>query len=331
MKQALTSAAVRTAASLGGGTNVIVTILDDGTELLQTNLTSLTLTSGSVTVVPASGVNFTLDLDTKTLTLNKGYSLQGIQIISRDPAGSNTTPAAAIILAADGTPLKNINIDCRSITTGNVSSNVSSVGGGDKCVHVQSSVRVTVILDNVDISIPSDQNFVTGILHEGIGTLKVINGSSVVAAGSGNAQGVVGIYGKRAPGSSGPSGSVEVRDSTVSLSAITATGGNVFSILLSAPTSSGKVERSSIQVREGNSSSEIAIGVCVNTPNSTVTVQGNTFTNTNLPQGQAPTSIAIYKQAGDVVPTPPTTGNNFTGFSIPSQDNRYKESGSSCS
>ncbi|MFS8861124.1 hypothetical protein NW852_11595, partial [Synechococcus sp. H60.1] len=318
VEKALTSTAVQTAASLGGGTNVIVTILDDGTGTPTANVTSLALASGSVTVVPASGVNFTLNLNNKTLTLNKGYTLQGIQITSGDPA-TNTTAAAAITLNAAGTPLKNININCTGITP----SGGSSVGGGDKCVHVPNTVGGTVILDNVDISIPSNQNFVTGILHEGIGTLKVINGSSVVAAGSGNAKGVVGIYGKTT------SGSVEVSGSTASLSAITATGGNVFSILLSGPIASGKVEGgSSIQVREGNSSSEIAIGVCVNATG-TVTVQGNTFTNS--PSGS--NSIAIYKQSGTVLPTPMPTGNTFTGFSTsppPSQERRYVDSGSSC-
>jgi hypothetical protein len=99
-------------------------------------------------------------------------------------------------------------------------------------------------LRTYDITIPSDQNFVTGILHEGSGTLKVTNGSSVVAEGSGNAQGVVGIYGNTTLGS------VEVVGSTVSLSAITATGGNVFSVLLSGPIASGRVEGSSIQVKK---------------------------------------------------------------------------------
>jgi hypothetical protein len=142
--------------------------------------------------------------------------------------------------------------------------------------------------------------------------LKVTNGSSVVAAGSGTAQGVVGIYGNTT------SGSVEVVGSTVSLSAITATGGNVFAVLLS-PIASGRVERSAIQVREGKPTQEtaIAIGVCVNA-NGTVTVQGNNFTN--APSGS--TSIAIYKQAGTVVPTPMPTGNTFNGFSTP---NRYVE------
>ncbi len=295
VKQALTSTAVQTAASLGGGTNVIVTILDDGPETLAANVTSLALTSGSVTVVPDSGVNFILNLNNKTLTLNKGYKLQGFQIISGDPA-TNTTAAAAITLSAGGAPLKDMTINCTGITT----SGGGVVGAGDKCVHVPNTVSDTVILDNVDISIPSNEDFVTGILHKGTGTLKVINGSSVVAAGSGNAKGVVGIYGNTT------FGSVEVSGSTASLSAITATGGNVFSILLSGPIASGKVEGgSSIQVREGNSSSEIAIGVCVNATG-TVTVQGNTFTNT----GAATNSIGICKAAG----TATNISNTFTSF-----------------
>jgi hypothetical protein len=122
---------------------------------------------------------------------------------------------------------------------------------------------------------------------------------------------------------------VEVVGSTVSLSAITAlggTGGNVFSVLLSGPIASGRVEGSSIQVRNG--SSGIAIGVCVNA-SGTVTVQGNTFTNTNVPPPpSASTSIAIYKQEGDVVPTPMPTGNTFNGFSTPpppTSERRYVE------
>ncbi|MFS8776805.1 hypothetical protein [Synechococcus sp. W70.1] len=214
--------------------------------------------------------------------------------------------------------MKDMVIDCAG-STGITTSGATAVGGGDKCVHVTSSVLGTVTLENVDISIPSNQNFVTGILHQGSGTLKVTNGSSVVAAGSGNAKGVVGIYGNTTVGS------VEVVGSPVSLSAIQASGGNVFSVLLAGPIASGRVEGSSIQVREG-SSPAIAIGVCVNATG-TVTVQGNTFTNTNAPLSGS-NSIAIYKQAGTVV----RTGNTFTGFSTSSPDNQYAENraGLSC-
>jgi hypothetical protein len=210
-------------------------------------------------------------------------------------------------------------IDCTGITaTGNV-----SVGGGDKCVHVPSSVSGTVTLENVNIIIPSNiipsnQNYVTGILHEGSGTLKVTN-SSVVAVSSGQSQGVVGIYGNTAVGS------VEVVGSTVSLSGIQASGGNVFAVLLS-PIGSGRVERSGIQVREGAAAgggTGIAIGVCVNANASgTVNVQDNRFTNvTNTSPG--PTSIAIHRQEGTVV----STGNTFIDFS---SSNQYVQSGSSC-
>jgi len=133
-----------------------------------------------------------------------------------------------------------------------------------------------------------------------------------VAVELGNAEGVVGIYGKTPFGF----GSVEVVGSTVSLSAIEATGGNVFAVLLS-PIYSGRVEGSSIRVKEGSSAR--AIGVCVKATG-TVTVEGNTFTN-DPPPGS--TSIAIYRQAGTVV----STRNTFIGF--PSS-NQYVDSGSSC-
>jgi hypothetical protein len=253
-------------------------------------------------------------LSGRRLTLNRGYKLQGFSITSGNPSGN----AAAIELNAEGTPLKDMVIDCTGITaSGNV-----PVGGGDKCVHVTSSVSGTVTLENVNITIPSNQSFVTGILHGGSGTLKVTN-SSVVAVGSGTAQGVVGIYGNTAVGS------VEVVGSTVSLSAITAASNSkVFSVLLSGPIASGRVEGSSIQVK--NSPSGIAIGVCVNAnaTSGTVNVQGNRFTN--APQGSPNTSIAIYKQAGNLVPTPITDNNTFDGFSTSQQsDNRYVV-GSSC-
>jgi len=323
VKHALTTDIVRAAANTigsgtDGGTDVTVTIVRAETQDVSNNISTPTLDRGSVTVVGPSGFNF--NLNNRLLTLNKGYRLQGFRIRSGDPGG-NRTAAAAITLNAEGTPLKDMVIDCTGITA---PSGVNTVGEGDKCVHVTSSGTVT--LENVRIAIPSNQNFVTGILHGGSGvssgTLKVTNDSFVVAvasSGSVNSHGVVGIYGKV------PFGSVEVVGSTVSLSAIQATGGNVFAVLLS-PIASGRVERSGIQVREGNSG--IAIGVCVNATD-TVTVQRNRFTNvTNDPQ--VITSIAIYKQAGDLVPTPITDNNTFSGFSISQQlDNRYVV-GSSC-
>ncbi|MFS8802453.1 hypothetical protein NW868_09425 [Synechococcus sp. R60.2] len=308
---AIGSSIVRAAAGLGGGTDVIVRIISSGEEDASGNIESFDVPTGSITIVPDAGVDFELKLMGNSLILKRGNKLQGFKITSGDPSGS----AAAIKLNAGGTPLKDMVINCTGITT----SRAGRVGGGDKCVHVTSSVSGTVTLENVRITIPSSQSFVTGILHEGSGTLKVTN-SSVVAVSSGQKQGVVGIYGNTAVGS------VEVVGSTVSLSGIQASGGNVFAVLLS-PIGSGRVEGSSIQVKEGNPPA-IAIGVCVNATD-TVTVQRNRFTNvTNDPQSS--TSIAIYKQAGDLVPTPITDNNTFNGFSTSSPDRRYVDSGFSC-
>jgi hypothetical protein len=311
----VSSAANTIGSGTDGGTDVTVTIVRAETQGVSGDISTPTLDRGSVTVVGPSGFNF--NLNNKLLTLNKGYRLQGFKIESRDPGGPSDR-AAAITLNAEGTPLKDMVIDCAGSTgsTGITSSGASRVGEGDKCVHVTSSGTVT--LENVRITIPSNQDYVTGILYQGSGTLKVTNGSSVVAVSSGQKQGVVGIYGNTA------FGSVEVVGSTVSLSAIQANGGKVFSVLLSGPIASGRVEGSSIQVREGSSVSEIAIGVCVNA-SGTVTVQGNTFTNAL--SGNPSYSIAIYKQAGTVVPTPMPTGNTFDGFST---SRRYVTSGLSC-
>jgi hypothetical protein len=314
----LRSTAVQTAASLGGGTNVIVRIIYDGTEnvpISSTNINSQTLTAGSVTVLPDSGVNFTLNLNTKLLTLNKGYRLQGFKIVSGDPDGTG----AAITLAAAGTPLKDMLIDC----TGLGSAGTAGVGSGDRCIEVTAS-SATVTLDNVDVLIGGNQDFTAGIRHVGTNTiLRVINGSSVVATGSapsGN-QGVVGIL----ENSTGGSVEIEGPNTEVNLSAISPpTVGtptpNVAILLRSNSGPARKVINSEIKVREANPGQ---IGVCVG-GNINVTVQGNTFTNSSSGNN----SIAICKAAGIVSPTPPDlfTFNTFNGFSTsppPTEEKRY--------
>jgi hypothetical protein len=318
----LQSNAVRTAASLGGGTNVIVRIIADGTEnvpISSTNINSQTLTAGSVTVLPDSGVNFTLNLNTKLLTLNKGYRLQGFKIESGDPGGTGTK-AAAITLAAAGTPLKDMLIDCKGLG----SAGTAGVGSGDRCIEVtaSSTTPATVTLDNVDVLIKGNQNFTAGIRHVGTNTiLKVINGSSVVATGPapGN-EGVVGIL------EDSTVGSVEIEgpNTEVNLSAISpATGDPNVAILLKG--SSGparKVINSEIKVKEATPGQ---IGVCVGS-SINVTVQGNTFTNSS----SGNKSIAICKQFGNVNPTPLPPVNTFNNFSTSSPDNRFVISSCSC-
>jgi hypothetical protein len=57
----------------------------------------------------------TLNLNGNRLILKKGNKLQGFRITSGDPSGLNA--AAAITLNAEGTPLKDMVIDCTGITT----------------------------------------------------------------------------------------------------------------------------------------------------------------------------------------------------------------------
>jgi len=307
VEQVLQSTSVQTAASLGGGTNVIVRIIADGTEIVSSaNINSQNLTAGSVTVLPDSGVNFTLKLtNDKLLTLNKGYRLQGFKIESGDPGGPGTK-AAAITLAAAGTPLKDMLIDCRGL--GSAGTATTDVGLGDRCIEVtaSSTTPATVTLDNVDVLIKGDQNFTAGIRHVGTNTiLKVINGSSVVATGPASAnKGVVGIL------EDSTFGSVEIEgpNTEVNLSAISpATGASNVAILLKG--SSGparKVINSEIKVKEGTPGQ---IGVCVGS-SINVTVQGNTFTNSSLGNN----SIAICKQLGNVNPIPLPPANTFNDF-----------------
>ncbi|MFS8887427.1 hypothetical protein NW823_03560, partial [Synechococcus sp. R55.1] len=253
-------------------------------------------------------------------TLNKGYRLKGFQITSGDP-GPGTK--AAITLAAAGTPLKDMLIDCRGLGTAG-----TGVGSGDRCIEVtaSSATPATVTLDNVDVLIKGNQNFTAGIRHVGTNTiLKVINGSSVVATGpaSGN-QGVVGIL------EDSTLGSVEIEgpNTEVNLSAISpATGVSNVAILLKGSLGPArKVINSEIKVKEPDPGQTGQIGVCVGS-SINVTVQGNTFTNSSLGNE----SIAICKQVGSVSPTPPPlfTVNTFNDFST-SPEKRFVTS-PSCS
>jgi hypothetical protein len=325
VRHALESPTVQAAVNLGGGTDVIVRIIASGTEEVGGDITSRTLTAGSVTVLPDSGVNFTLNLNNKLLTLNKGYRLQGFKIESRDPGGSNAK--AAITLAAAGTPLKDMLIDCRGLG----SAGTAGVGSGDRCIEVtaSSTTPATVTLDNVDVLIKGDKNFTAGIRHVGTNTiLKVINGSSVVAtesAPSGN-QGVVGIL----ENSTGGSVEIEGPNTEVNLSAISPpTGGtpkpNVAILLKGNSGPARKVINSEIKVKEATPGQ---IGVCVGS-SINVTVQGNTFTNSS----SGNKSIAICKQFGNVNPTPLPPVNTFNGFSTPppaTAEKRFVTSSCSC-
>jgi hypothetical protein len=310
VRKVLESTAVQTAASLGGGTNVIVRIIDDGTENVSiTNINSLTLTAGSVTVLPDSGVNFTLNLNTKLLTLNKGYRLQGFKIVSGDPDGTG----AAITLNAAGTPLKDMLIDCKDLGSAGTGTDVG--GLGDRCIEVTAS-SATVTLDNVDVWIKGDQNFTAGIHHKGANTiLRVINGSSVVATGPATgSQGVVGIL----ENSNGGSVEIEGPNTEVNLSAISPpTSGtpkpNVAILLKGNSGPLRKVINSQIKVKEPTlPATQGQIGVCVGSTIN-VTVQGSTFTNSPLGNN----SIAICQQAaGSVSPDPLSSGNSFIDFGL---------------
>lgn len=296
-------AANTTGSGTDGGTDVTVTIVGAGTQGVSSNISTPNLTKGSVTVVGPSGFN--LNLSNKLLTLNKGYRLKGFQITSGDPGGTSTK--AAITLAAAGTPLKDMLIDCRGLGT----AGTAGVGSGDRCIEVtaSSATPATVTLDNVDVLIKGDQNFTAGIRHVGTNTiLKVINGSSVVATGPASAnKGVVGIL------EDSTVGSVEIEgpNTEVNLSAISpATGASNVAILLKG--SSGparKVINSEIKVKEGTPGQ---IGVCVGS-SINVTVQGNTFTNSSLGNN----SIAICKQFGNVNPIPLPPANTFNDFFTP--------------
>jgi len=304
VKHAITSDIVRAAAILGGGTDVIVRIIRSGDETVSSDIQSNNLPIGSITIVPEAGVNFELKLNGKRLILERGNKLQGFRITSGDPGDG--TGAAAIKIAAAGTPLKDMIIDCRDLGTAGTAT--TDAGIGDRCIEV-TAFSATVTLDNVDVLIKGDKNFTAGIRHVGTSTiLRVINGSSVVATGSATgSQGVVGILENSIVGSV----EIEGPNTEVNLSAIqpVASGARNVAILLKGTAGPlRKVINSQIRVNEASPGQ---IGVCVGS-SITVTVQGSTFTNSS----SGSNSIAICKAAvaASVTPPPLPPVNTFNNF-----------------
>jgi len=285
VEYALTTDVVRVAANTigsgtDGGTDVTVTIVRAATQGVSSNISTPSLTKGSVTVVGPR--DFTLQLNGKLLTLNKGYRLKGFQITSGDPdADSNNQNQAAIKLAGVGTSLNNMNIDCRGL--GDAGMSFTSLG--DRCIEVTATtLGGTITLEGLEVVIKGNQNqnYTAGIVHKGSNTTLRVVGSTIRSTGT-DGRGVVGVLGEA---SAGP---VIVQSSTVDLESInsgTDTEPNI-AILLNVGGSQVLGPNSEIKLNGGGGNTppdnpEGAIGIKASHSSGTVTVEGTKFrTGTN--------------------------------------------------
>jgi hypothetical protein len=104
---------LRVAAAASAGNDVVVTILKAGTtsESVGNSISTPNLPAGSVTVLKApSAGTFTLNLGEKTLTLNKGYKLQDININSNFTSASGSVTVVTIEHPTAG--LASVNVKC---------------------------------------------------------------------------------------------------------------------------------------------------------------------------------------------------------------------------
>ena len=281
MKYALTTDVVRAAANTtgsgtNGGTDVTVTVRVTGTttESVADDISTPSLTKGSVTVVGPR--DFTLQLNGRLLTLNKGYRLKGFQITSGDPGGS--AAGAAIKLDGVGTSLENMRIDCEGLGTAgsDFTNNL-----GDRCIEVTAlTLDGTILLQGLEVEIKGNQNHTAAIVHKGSRdtTLRVV-GSTIRSTDTGG-QGVVGVLGSGGA-SAGP---VIVQSSTVDLRSIRSgqSGqGRAETIAVLLNVGGSKVSNSVIKLKGDNGHPKGSIGVKVNhsssDPDPTVVVEGTTF------------------------------------------------------
>jgi hypothetical protein len=265
------------------GNDVVVTILAGGTETgIASNISTPNLPAGSVTVLKApSAGTFELDMGTKQLTLNKGYKLQDINIISAfsssasppDPAVSITHPTAGLA-----------SVDVRCTATSNKVICVEVKGSGS---HILKGVKV-------DVTDANANNI--GILSDANTTLSIVGGEVRL---TGNANGITLIK---------SNGVLTVTGLTVDM-----TGGGSHTqgskgIVLNKAGSS--VTDSTIKVNNGPGSGTNAIGIDIQHTTGTSTVARNNFI------GSGTNTVGIK---GSSKLSPDSISNNFSGIGTPFQ------------
>lgn len=232
---------LKVATVASAGNNVVVTILG-GTNITQNvgaSINTPALSVGSVTVLQApSAGTFTLNMGTNQLTLNQGYKLQDINIIS-------TAGGTAVTINDPTAGLASVDVTCNAAAT---TPCVEVKGAGS---HILKDVRVDVA--NASGSI--------GILNNATNINLTIVGGRV-----------------RTTGTAGPITLIESKGvlTVTGLEVNMTNGGHAQTstgIVLKAAGSS--VTGSTIKVN--NASSPNAIGIDVQSTASKSTVEGNTF------------------------------------------------------
>jgi hypothetical protein len=238
--------ALKVATVANAGNDVVVTILGGANnEQPNVNINTPALFAGSVTVLQAPfPKTFKLDLATnnKTLTLNKGYKLQDIQIDSNLPGGGT-----AVTITHPTAGLASVDVTCAGVAANAVTC-VEVKGAGS---HILKDVRV-------DVTDANANNI--GILNNDASVNLSIVGGRVRPTGNNkpitliDSQGVLTVTGLTV-------------DMTNKMHAQASKG-----IILRAPTS--LVTGSTINV----SNNAGAIGIKVEGTASKSAVEGNTFT-----------------------------------------------------
>jgi hypothetical protein len=151
---------------------VVVTILGGANiEPVSNNINTPTLSAGSVTVLQAPfPKTFTLDLTTstgKTLTLNKGYKLQDINITSNLPGGGT-----AVTITHPTAGLASVDVTCAGVASNAVTC-VKVQGAGS---HILKDVRVDVT--------DADANNIGILNNDASANLSIVGSSRVRPTGN---------------------------------------------------------------------------------------------------------------------------------------------------
>jgi hypothetical protein len=238
---ALSGSKVALAAS--SGNDVVVTILAGSTQSANA-ISTPNLPAGSVTVLKApSAGTFTLNMGNNKLTLNKGYKLQDINIIS-----SRTTGGTAVEITHPTAGLANVDVTCNGTATNVIC--VQVVGPG---LHTLKDVTVKVAARSGNVGIQSNAN----------ANLSIVGGEVRL---TGNVAKITLIE---------SNGVLIATGLTVDMTDNNAHTQNSTGIVLNAAGSS--VTGSTIKVNSGPTNTQNAIGIEVQSGASKSTVEGNTF------------------------------------------------------
>jgi hypothetical protein len=217
---------VATVASAGN--DVVVTILggDNVTQNANGAITTPTLFAGSVTVLKApSAGTFTLNMGSNTLTLNKGYRLQDIEINYSAP--SSISGSATVVTINDPTAgLASVKVTCNgtssyqitcvevtgsgSHTLRDVKVKVNTTNANNTAIKNEANTNLTIVGGVVELT--GNDQAITLINAQGV---LIAKGLTVDMTGGGHQKDSRGIVLNKA-GSSVTDSTIKVNNSTVS-------------------------------------------------------------------------------------------------------------------